>query len=751
MTLSLSSPQAATLELKGSIGRFSIGADAANSAGDALEVTFFLTYVGLDLTSGVNDQLLDNLMPVREVFDVNDLEFDEIMQRDIDDARVSEELIPYLLDTRTRQLVRFFPPIVVMLLPVTEDRRRPAPLYPAISQFVEEPAGQSHQTAVIQSGAPGQEVFRLEFPIMDSVPHFHDLNRLRLNPARSRLVIVDGQHRAMALLALHRNKTGAWTDERRMPYRDYYAQWTNTVLDEYDLSSVNLPVILCVLPALDEEYSGEVDLKQAARSVFLALNKNARKVSASRNRLLDDNDLIAEFLRMVLTSVKHGPEYTDGEPMLRLWAVELDQAQNRIAITSDAALTSVNHLYFLIEHLMMRWRDTSGISNRGGAFSLRTKVEELLARLNGHDLLGTNTAGATRRDSYSASTAAILSAEFERLYGGLLIRLLRSWGPGREWLVAFAELEQQVRQSEMPQLHQLMFGGQGMAAAFDEHLVNVRRRLKENDPLIGTEEAKAAVDRMAAVMNRHKALVAEARKNARTAWVAAAGISAAPSSLDKFLDETLTLVRTIAFQAAYVCTFFEGAEYVERRDDEVDALSFRTQMVEEYVASVNSLLRPSDSASLVRLVEVFAGAPLDLDTLEMPAPTRQGYRHLVVAGELQPEAWPRYRFLFLELWSTSSLELSDYIQRERRVCRGSVFVLAYRRSLRERAIDAGVSIDDAPEEMREGAFRETFTGLSRLVKLLSNEDLSEADMEAALADAYAPAEAEDQTVEEGAG
>jgi hypothetical protein len=82
-----------------------------------VDVTFFLTYVGLDISIGLNDQILQNLAPLREVFDVEELEFDELMQRDIDDARVSEELIPYLLDARTRQLVKFFPPIVVMVLP----------------------------------------------------------------------------------------------------------------------------------------------------------------------------------------------------------------------------------------------------------------------------------------------------------------------------------------------------------------------------------------------------------------------------------------------------------------------------------------------------------------------------------------------------------------------------------------------------------------------------------------------------------
>ena len=48
---------------------------------------------------------------MREVFEYETLDFDEIMQRDIDDARVSAELIPYLLDEKSVDLIKLFPPI----------------------------------------------------------------------------------------------------------------------------------------------------------------------------------------------------------------------------------------------------------------------------------------------------------------------------------------------------------------------------------------------------------------------------------------------------------------------------------------------------------------------------------------------------------------------------------------------------------------------------------------------------------------
>src|SRR5262245_60160980 len=102
MSLALQTTSALNLTLEGSVGSFSVGGREGQSS---IEVMYFLTHVGLDFKSGASVQMLSHLAPVREMFEAETLEFDEIMQRDIDDARVSSELIPYLLDPRSRDLV----------------------------------------------------------------------------------------------------------------------------------------------------------------------------------------------------------------------------------------------------------------------------------------------------------------------------------------------------------------------------------------------------------------------------------------------------------------------------------------------------------------------------------------------------------------------------------------------------------------------------------------------------------------------
>ena len=80
--------------IEGYFGQFSISAhdDIASSP-----VYFIETVLSVETDDSNQQDFLKNLEVFREVFDIEELDFSEIMQRDIDDNRVSTELIPYLL------------------------------------------------------------------------------------------------------------------------------------------------------------------------------------------------------------------------------------------------------------------------------------------------------------------------------------------------------------------------------------------------------------------------------------------------------------------------------------------------------------------------------------------------------------------------------------------------------------------------------------------------------------------------------
>ena len=116
-----------TINVQGVLGNFKVP-DAD------LTVEYILTYSPLDGGQTENGQLLELLVPVREAFDLQDLDFDQLLQRDLDDFRVSEEMVPYILG-KTSSDPRFFPPIVAVIVPM--DGKHMAELYPQCTEEYE--------------------------------------------------------------------------------------------------------------------------------------------------------------------------------------------------------------------------------------------------------------------------------------------------------------------------------------------------------------------------------------------------------------------------------------------------------------------------------------------------------------------------------------------------------------------------------------------------------------------------------------
>lgn len=486
-TIKIRKATALNLELEGSVGSFSAG--KADQSVKGIEVKYFLTHVGLDFEAGTNSLALNHLAPVRELFETNTLEFDEIMQRDINDARVSSELIPYLLDPGTRDLVKIFPPIIVVVLPTEPASNRPADKYPKVTSYQEKVGDQD--TLFMRSGSLGQEIFQFEQPVSDGVVNEHDLNRLRLNTQNCKLVIVDGQHRAMALLAIYRNLKQEWSDQRRAPYKDYYEEWTPNYIKKFELKKLSLPVMFCTFPELDIDYQGDYDLKKAARSVFLTLNKNARPVSESRNRLLNDLDLVSLFLRKVLSKIKEKDARSSHS--LRIHNVELDQAQERVKIENPIAITGVNHIYYLVEHLLFNEGDTNvnGARPRSGKFSLRTDLsgygtyERLGSARND---IGDDEANITKRDSFSVITGATLTKGFIENIGIYIIRFFEKFTPIEFHNKAVLNLETELSNHANPKLKPILFEGQGLSQVFESHRKNLHEKYNKN--IFGSEATK---------------------------------------------------------------------------------------------------------------------------------------------------------------------------------------------------------------------------------------------------------------------
>jgi len=645
-------------------------------------VKYFLTHVGLDFEHGSNEEVLKHLAPVREIFPTADLEFDEIMQRDIDDARVSSELVPYLLDRKSHDLVKLFPPIIVVVLPVKPYENKPDDLYPTVTTNIEK-TPEGHEAQILRSGVKGQEIFEFVQPLVNEKLYEHDLVRLRLNTNKSRLVIVDGQHRAMALLAVYRNLKQDWNDAMKAPYKDYYEEWTPNYIRKFELKNISLPVMFCTFPQLDSNFEGEYNVKKAARSIFLTLNKTARQVSSSRNKLLDDNDLIALFLRDTLSTIKKGDLHSGST--LEISNIELDQAHDRMKIESPIAISGVNHIYYLIEHIVLnKLEDVNGAKPRAGNYYLRTDLEPAaFRRLNGRNRLGADLADATSRQFYTATAGDILTQEFRKRFGKYIVFAFQKFAPYEAHSGAVYWLSEQLRSQANTRVRPILFEGQGIGRTFAAHSANLAAKIESQEfgadapklkeilaHLMGTQKL---VDESISKLKFERAKRFVSNVSDKKSLNTEDGVihPRVVDFVNKLYDNVLT---TVAFQTAMIAGFFSELERanLERSKLELNAIDTQTAF-DGFMADINGFFSPSSPREFKRLVEVFQ------DTLEGEirewkiTPSHSTFRRVVYRGEMQPAQWPKYKYLILEIWRATGTDLEKYLTAEREKSRRQIF------------------------------------------------------------------------------
>jgi len=270
----------------GTYGEFTVG-----SSSSSVRAKFLLTKMKPGSEGIWENTLASKMVPWREVFDAEDLTFDELLQRDLDDSRVAHDLIPYLLG-ESGNFAKFFPPILAVLVPQKKERDGILPYYP-----------QSVPTGKYSESFGDLFDFRcMEFPDADGNSTVSPLGEIKYNQQKAAFIIVDGQHRAMAVLALHRQINKEWGTDSSASF------YNHLTVDESQVGRIELPICVIFFPDLHEgsaEFIRQgIDLKAVCREIFLVVNKNAKPVSQSRELLLDDEDIAARMMRDTLSKLK---------------------------------------------------------------------------------------------------------------------------------------------------------------------------------------------------------------------------------------------------------------------------------------------------------------------------------------------------------------------------------------------------------------------------------------------------------------
>jgi hypothetical protein len=686
------------VHLNGTIGTFRVSSEDGKSAG--VEVRYLLTHVTLSDKQG-QAQLLSMLAPVREVFDLKQLGFDEIMQRDIDDARVSLELVPYLLDTSTTGLIKLFPPIVAVALPLKPNSRVPDANYRNVKRTrIDSPDHSGIKEDRITAGDLGEEQFEFFQHYRNDAP-LSEGARLSLARDNCTLAIVDGQHRAMALLALYRNLTGGWSDARRSPYEGYYKVWPEKEIRSYNLSELQLPVLICAFPQLDGTMEQDIDVVRAARRVFLTLNKTAKKVSDSRNKLLNDQDIVAECLRATLSYIKQLDAKDDTG--LRIWNVELDQEGDRVKIVSDAAFSGVSHLYHLTEHLLMNGQ-ARGIEARGKVGAPRKRLDEAFERLGLKDELTSDQKNVNTRTNYSDEIAEIFRKRWTSLYVPVIDRVFGKVHPLAAFARATINMNQELVSKRDTELEKMLFDGQATSRTFDDFREGLNRRVQDKEPNWTTPEIKETLDRVNGLMASRKATV-ESMKATRALFMLDAmtgpakkqvifdGVVAKPirEAIDRMYENVFS---TVAFQSAMVCTYVEAVQIA------FGGIQNSTPaLLDEYIEAINSLLRPKNISELKALMHTFEGELVVEPEVKLTSggPT---FRQVVIPTEMQPAEWPKYRYLLLELWKPAELELQKVVGDDKARNRAEVAQALYRRRLKAHCEENRIDEGDLTKEVK---------------------------------------------------
>ena len=705
MKLGTGKKSALDLTLRGSAGSFSVKHES--NANPTLDVKYFLTHIGLSPKDDNSQKTLDHLAPFREIFDTTDLHFDEILQRDIDDARVSSKLIPYILDKSTSSLVKFFPPIVIVAMPVSDEQNIPIDYYPEVftGRVFEDIHDNDHKEwDSIRSGEIGSEVFQLDRPVSEGAVLNHDFVHFSINKNKCKLVIVDGQHRAMALLALYRNLKSKWKDEGK-PFKSFYEEWDADYIKQFDLENIQMPAIICTIPELDEKFKlkGDYTLKKASRSIFLTLNKTAQPVSKSRNQLLDDSDIVSSFLRRALDKIKNTHNNLSSEGSLKIYNIELDQNSQQ-KVKNSIAISSVSHLHYIVEHLLLAGsNDIDGISDRGGAFSRRKRkyFENALARLNASEFLTDSEMVGVNRGEFSTIAEKKFTDTFEEKYIGKILSVFYKFTPFKVHTDATFELSERMDEKSDIEISSMFFGGQSGIKVFEDHRANLSAKLTEPK---SAPKLKMIVDRLnvkkAALTNwetelfKYRAirfLSNSAKKDLYNDELGGDLHKGIISLINQLYDNVFG---TVAFQAATMCTFFNIIEGHLDLDYQESAV---VSSFDSYLMSINKFFTVESFDDFKKLIELFIGSTQGDTASNLTKPiagSELTFKNILSPSEMKPDSWPRYRYLLLELWVPSNDDnLKEYIESELVKCRSEVFHGLFSRNKKEFSKSTTIPLD----------------------------------------------------------
>ncbi|URN10787.1 hypothetical protein LUW74_37710 [Actinomadura madurae] len=467
--------------------------------------------------------------------EASSLDFSQLLQRDLDDHRVAVNLIPYLLRPEVASPA-FFPPIVAVLLPFHNNR-------PSYFPTLAEPSIETIDNAQwrLQRAESAFQVERLL--TQNGEPHPESLARLRWNQSDARLVVLDGQHRAMALLAIERTHTNSWQTTTGARFRSFYEAQVKRELrrhgGDFDLGAIEVPVAVCWFP---EKTGADQEPHRAARKLFVDVNKEAKPPSESRIILLSDSELVNVLTRSMLGELResqnHNAEY------LPLYAVEYDNPEvNSSRPARWSVMTNIHLLKMAVDRCIFgppKYLQNIKLKIMGRP-SPPERDAFMREQLNIAELFGAEVedGGFTyQRDSigdreFPLGQSSVISSQFTQTWGRAMLTLLSRTAPYSAHADALTKFKNDwhVDDTFMSLAHDALFSGVGvywtLRDSYDHYLAEqgkgAARQQSKSDvvrawELLKKRESDFEVYRANAYLESGKRDTVQVSKNAYTVF-----------------------------------------------------------------------------------------------------------------------------------------------------------------------------------------------------------------------------------------
>ena len=134
---------------------------------------------------------------------------------------------------------------------------------------------------------------------------------------------------------------------------------------------------------------------------------------------------------------------------------------------------------------------------------------------------------------------------------------------------------------------------------------------------------------------------------------------------------------------------------------------------------MNEFFMPTASTQFRRLVRLFVGE-LEGEIADWKiAKSRHTFRQIVYRDEMQPDQWPKYKYLLLEIWRPENETLKASLDSERTQCRSQTFKGVHEAYKKDYLRDHTKNEDDLGKKDHKEIFDQAYDAFIAFLKIIN--------------------------------